>query len=684
MSYAAKLVSEAARSRQKSVAGRDIAPIPPVDDAGRRAAAEGSLRLFCETYFPQTFYLPWSDDHLSVIAQLERVIIEGGLFAVGMPRGSGKTNLIIAATEWAILCGHRRFIIVIGSSETGAVEMMEMIKGDCESNELLAADFPEALYPIHRLEGIAHRANGQLLNGDRTHIDWTADQIVFPTVPHSHASGAIVRVAGITGRIRGMTYRRADGATVRPDLVLLDDPQTDESANSPAQCAKREAVIKGAVLGLAGPSKKIAALATCTVIREGDLADTLLSREKSPDWQGQRYAIASGLPTNKDLWEKYAELRSQGMRDGGGTAEATAFYAANRAAMDEGCVPAWSDRKEPDEISAVQNVMNLKLRDESSFWAEYMNQPKQEEKTRPQLTADELAGRLSGTPRGVVPDSATRLTCFIDVQGTLLYWVVCAWEDNFTGVVIDYGTYPDQRRAYFTLADAKRTLQSAAKTKDTEQAIYTGLQALLADVIGRDWHRADGGAMRIDRTMIDANWGQVTDVVYRFARWARDRATINPCHGRYVRASQRSSLMWRTRPGDRGGTGWRMPKPTTGKTRYVAYDVNHWKTFAMSKFAIEPWHIGSLTLFGDDPATHRMIGDQLASEYATRIEVGGDVFDEWSLRPGRPDNHLWDGVVGCVVGAAIEGVSSVSIERGPKRRKISLSELQQRRRRVGV
>jgi len=29
-------------------------------------------------------------------------------------------------------------------------------------------------------------------------------------------------VAGITGRIRGMKYKRADGKTVRPSLVVLD------------------------------------------------------------------------------------------------------------------------------------------------------------------------------------------------------------------------------------------------------------------------------------------------------------------------------------------------------------------------------------------------------------------------------------------------------------------------------
>ena len=81
---------------------------------------------------------------------------------------------------------------------------------------------------------------------------------MLPTIPGSNASGAIIKVAGITGRIRGMKFKRADGHSVRPSLVVLDDPQTDESARSISQCATRESILAGAVLGLAGPGKKIA------------------------------------------------------------------------------------------------------------------------------------------------------------------------------------------------------------------------------------------------------------------------------------------------------------------------------------------------------------------------------------------------------------------------------------------
>jgi hypothetical protein len=75
--------------------------------------------------------------------------------------------------------------------------------------------------------------------------------------------------------IRGQNYARPDGQVVRPQLVLIDDPQTSESAWSETQSNDRERILAGDVLGMAGPGKKIAGLMACTVIRPGDMADNV-------------------------------------------------------------------------------------------------------------------------------------------------------------------------------------------------------------------------------------------------------------------------------------------------------------------------------------------------------------------------------------------------------------------------
>jgi len=40
-----------ARSAAVTLAGQDIAPLPPIRDAARRARADASFRVFCEPYF---------------------------------------------------------------------------------------------------------------------------------------------------------------------------------------------------------------------------------------------------------------------------------------------------------------------------------------------------------------------------------------------------------------------------------------------------------------------------------------------------------------------------------------------------------------------------------------------------------------------------------------------------------
>src|SRR5690606_7911661 len=108
-------------------------------------------------------------------------------------------------------------------------------------------------------------------------------------------------------------------------------------------------------------------------------------------------------------------------------------------------------------------------------------------------------------------------------QGKCLFWLVAAWEDDFTGYVIDYGTEPDQKapERYFTLRDVRRTLAQASPRAGLEGSIYAGLERLTEATLGREWRRDDGAMVRIDRCLIDANWGSSTDVVYQFCRQSK-------------------------------------------------------------------------------------------------------------------------------------------------------------------
>ncbi|MBU6387968.1 MAG: phage terminase large subunit family protein [Planctomycetes bacterium] len=679
-------LKERARARNVAIAtaGRDIGELPEIADPARKAKAAVNFRYFCESYFPLTFHLAWSDDHLKVINRIEQAVLRGGLFSMAMPRGSGKTTICECACIWAVLNGHREFVCLIGSDEGHACDMLESIKMELDGNELLLADYPEVVFPIQSLDGIANRCNGQLYKGERTHIGWTAKEIVLPTMPGSIASGAIIKVAGITGRIRGMKYKRSDGKTVRPSLVVLDDPQTDESARSLSQCATRESILAGAVLGLAGPGNKISGIMPCTVIRPNDMADNILSRDKHPEWNGERTRMVYSFPNNETLWKRYAELRAESMREGNGGEAATVFYRNNRDAMDEGCVIAWPERFNHDEESAIQHAMNLKLQDEAAFFAEYQNEPLPEvEASDNELTADQIASKTNRMQRGKIPVACNHLSMFIDVQASLLFYLVASWEDDFTGYVIDYGTWPDQHRPYFTLRDARQTLASATKSNGIEGAIFSGLESLTRDLLNREWRRDDGALLRVDRCLIDANWGSSTDVIYQFCRQSAHAGIVMPSHGRFVGASSQPFSEYKRRPGDRVGHNWRIPN-VHGKraVRHVVYDTNYWKTFVHARLAVPMGDRGCLSLFGQAPESHRLLAEQLTSEYRVKTEGRGRTVDEWKLRPERGDNHWFDCLVGSAVAASMQGVALLGMDpvNQKRRERVSFAELQRRNR----
>ena len=77
-----------------------------------------------------------------------------------------------------------------------------------------------------------------------------------------------------------------------------------------------------------------------------------------------------------------------------------------------------------------------------------------------------------------MPLRCQHLTMFIDVQQKVLFYVICAWAEEFSGTVLEYGAWPDPQRAYFSLRDVTKTLASVTPGTGLEGAIYARLQAL--------------------------------------------------------------------------------------------------------------------------------------------------------------------------------------------------------------
>lgn len=670
------------REKQNSI--KEVGPLPPVADPNRRSTGGDDLELFLLTYFPQSFKLNFSDDHRKIIKRIETSVNEGGLFSLAMPRGSGKTTITIRAVLWALLYGKRRFAALIGASSDAANELLAELKIELETNDLLYADFPEVCHPIRQLEGEAKRAPGQMVDGVRTRIGYKGKQLILPTIANAPSSGAIVRVSGLLGRIRGMKYTSADGDSLRPDLVMIDDPQTDASARSENQCSMRERVLSGAILGLAGPGKRIAGVMPCTVIRKGDMADRILNRVIHPRWNGERCRLVYQWPTNQELWDTYAELRISDLRQGNDKLpQATEHYAANRQAMDAGSLVGWPDRYEPHELSAIQHAWNLKLSNPDTFDAEYQNDPKDSLSTvatARAASAEAICQRASGYACGEIPKTAQHLVCGVDVQGSVFFYTILAVGQGFSSWVVDYGTWPDQQKTYFSLNEVDQTIQAITGVGSLEGSLLAGLRRLETHLLTRNYRRDDGAPMPIERIVIDANWGPSTQTIYSFIRQSEQRTLWLPWHGKGIGAKQSPMSSWPRKPGEITGDHWKITatQVKNQEPRHVIADTNYWKTFAHARLQQPDGEQGALMLFKASPMRHRMFADHVAAEQPIETSGRGRELVEWQLLPGR-DNHYFDClcmamVAGSSLGVRLREHEQFTVPSGPRK---SLAQMRQ-------
>ncbi len=641
------------RERSQSEKGREITIDRSTRNKKRFNACRKNLRKFCETYLREDkFWFGWSADHLKAIKKLQDCVLNGGQFAFAMPRGSGKTALAESAALWAILYGHRSFVMFVGPEASAATESLSTIKELLELNDLLAADFPEVCGPVRALEGITQRSKGQTCEGKRTRIQWNPEQIVLPVIEGSLCSGSILRAVGLTGRIRG-TKRGAQ----RPDLAILDDPQTDESAGSANGNRKRSLIISRAVLRLAGPKKKIAAVMPCTVIYPGDMIDKFLDRDKQPQWNGERMKMLYAWPTNMKLWDEYANLRAESLRTKGDGSLATEFYRARQAEMDAGASVAWPEQFNHDELSAIQSAMNLYIDDPKGFAAEAQNTPEKDDELDElrQLVEKDLEVKLNTLARGQVPRDCNRLTAFVDVQDEVLFWSVVGWNDKFGGALVDYGVYPSQTRDVFTAADPTAKLSQEFPKAERGARIYAGLGKLIPWLLGRAFAQQDSEtAMSISLCLIDARFE--TETIHDFIGRSPLKGILKASQGKGILAGRKPMNEYSKEAGDQVGHNWRIDAKSKAKGKYVSFDTNGWKTFIAEAILAAPGSPGAFYLPGKKITEHPLLVVHLLSEHRTATAGYGRKLEEWRVRANNKENHWWDAIVGCAVAASILGV----------------------------
>src|SRR5690606_14230516 len=188
------------------------------------------------------------------------------------------------------------------------------------------------------------------------------NQIVLPNVPGSPSAAAIIATRGLDAAVRGLKKRGK-----RPQLAVIDDPDTEETARSEEQAKKLEDRIDKGIGGLGGQQRGIARVMLTTLQSRVSASYKFTDPKEKPTWKGRRFRYLIKPPDRLDLWQEYVTQRQADLQSGDDFARtAHRFYLDNRAAMDAGAVVANPHRFDasqlPDgsqlEVSSLQRYYN--------------------------------------------------------------------------------------------------------------------------------------------------------------------------------------------------------------------------------------------------------------------------------------------------------------------------------------
>ena len=616
----------------------------------RRSRLEKDTSKWLRYYLYETFPLDFAEIHKKYIFDLDYIIKYGGWKAEVLPRSSGKTTIAQGRALKSILSGESSYVVMIAARADFSRNLIKTFKSWLLYNDRLASDYPEVCIPIRHTKGIAQAMTTLTAFGEPVYLKWTANQIVLPNCDRltekgnrikSKSANAIIDSDGITGAIRGRNYALPNGKMMRPDLCIVDDPQTDASAKSIQQTADRLNIIKADIVGLAGPSKDIRIIVPCTIIKPDDLADQISNPDKNPDFIGERHPFFVSMPENIELWEDYNEVRIKALKRRDRGEAAKKFYLKNKTTLDAGAVVTWPDRKGDNCLNGIHWGMNKYFQlGVKAFQTELQGAPlPAEEMIR--ITSDHVLACENDLPRWVVPAKHFVTTAFIDCNPRTsgLHWSINSFGQNMEAHICAYSVYP-----------SRGTLVPEGASDAQEDALlFEGLRKVCEAMAKANITTTDSKIAKIDLVMIDGGYKFAT--VQKFVQSARFPFQLAVSRGRAA-----------TRYLDAGRDVLKaMPnihlRKNAQNERYLSHNSDIIREIVHRAFVAGKDAPGGVSIH-KAPPLHENFANQIISVRLTdKAEGQKGMMYKWGKIPGAGD-HWLDCETGCFAGACWLGLSS--------------------------
>lgn len=298
------------------------------DLAGRRM----SFADFCVKYLRHHFPLPESVLHKDLKARLQEIAdSRGALDNWRAPRGNAKSTILSLAYPLYCICFNlERYIILVSDTHTQAKQFLADIKTELENNEELKTDFPLAC---------------------KKGSKWNDNEIIT-------GNDIMLTALGMRGKIRGRKY-----GSWRPTLILIDDPENDESAVSKRQRERARTWLLNSCMK-AGVPDHTNIIIVGTVLNGECLVEWLVTKT---EWRTRTYSSIRVWPKKMDVWDKWELVYYDDRSDK--KDKARAFYAFHRGEMDLGAEVLWHHRE------SLYSLMCLRAQDHMAFESEKQNSP---------------------------------------------------------------------------------------------------------------------------------------------------------------------------------------------------------------------------------------------------------------------------------------------------------------------